>query len=267
MYYVGASSSRRAPPQSSGTPRSCAFWMWAKASSVIRSDIWSVWVVLYEAITGDVPFGGSNYKALLRAIVEDEPKSIIEQASGDPQLWEIMKKGLAKDRLDRYRSMAELGRALAEWLLSRGVSEGACGTSVESKWLGHVGDAQPLNEVSLAGPRPSGRFQPNLTLQGPVGALEADSGSPVAAPRWPKLNGRAYTTRALLVGCALAGALAFAVGREGKSRAALRRSGLPRSPSSFLRAPITCCSRCAATPMRHAASPSKRPHRWTSPWG
>jgi serine/threonine protein kinase len=183
-----------------------------------RTDIWSVCVVLYEALTGDVPFSATNYNALLRAIVEDEPRSIVEQASGDARLWEILKKGLAKDRLDRQRSMAELGRTLAEWLLSRGVTEDACGTSIESKWMGRLSDPLSLNDISAVGPRPmSGGFGPKLTLDGPVGALEQEARSPVPTPRWTKLN--ANTVRALLIGGALLGSLALVIGRAGKSQA------------------------------------------------
>ncbi len=58
-----------------------------------RTDIWSLCVVLYEATTGVPPFSASNYNALLRTIVEDEPKSLSEHAAGDVQLWEIREKG------------------------------------------------------------------------------------------------------------------------------------------------------------------------------
>src|SRR5450432_707965 len=86
-----------------------------------RTDIWSLCVVLYEAIAGTTPFAASNYNALLRAIVEDQPSSLGDYAAGDPELWAILQKGLAKDPQARHRSMAELGRALAAWLLSHGV--------------------------------------------------------------------------------------------------------------------------------------------------
>jgi len=48
------------------------------------SDIWAMSVVLYEAVTGMTPFTGSNYNALLRAIVEDAPKSLVEHAPATP---------------------------------------------------------------------------------------------------------------------------------------------------------------------------------------
>jgi serine/threonine-protein kinase len=91
--------------------------------------------VLYEAVTGTVPFTASNYHALLRAIVEDAPPSILDQAAGDEALWAILQRGLAKDPRDRFQSMLELGQALAGWLLSHDVRVDAAGSSLQSKWL------------------------------------------------------------------------------------------------------------------------------------
>ena len=48
-----------------------------------RADIWSFSVLLYEAISGNTPFGGDNYNALMRAIVEDEPAPLHLDANID----------------------------------------------------------------------------------------------------------------------------------------------------------------------------------------
>ena len=102
------------------------------------SDIWSMSVVLYECITGVTPFDGPNYNALLRAIVEDSPRPLSAYGIADEHLWSVLARGLAKDRCERYGSIVELGQALAAWLVARGVSEDACGTAVDSKWLGRA---------------------------------------------------------------------------------------------------------------------------------
>jgi eukaryotic-like serine/threonine-protein kinase len=105
-----------------------------------RTDIWSFCVVLYEALAGVTPFAAPNYNALLRSIVEDTPPSLLSYLAADESLWEIVQRGLAKDVNGRFRSMNELGRALAAWLLRQGVWEDACGGSIETKWINRTSD-------------------------------------------------------------------------------------------------------------------------------
>lgn len=100
-----------------------------------RVDVWAFSVVLYEVITGVAPFNGGNYNALLRSIVEDEPRPTTDHAAGDGELWSIVERGLRKDRDERWPSMMEYGRALAQWALQAGVDEDVCGTGIELKWL------------------------------------------------------------------------------------------------------------------------------------
>ncbi len=100
-----------------------------------RTDVWALSVVLYEAITGRLPFGGDNYNALMYDILEGQPKSFSELGINEPLLWSILLRGLEKDRGRRCANMLELGRALALWLLDRGVQEDACHGLLKSKWL------------------------------------------------------------------------------------------------------------------------------------
>lgn len=100
-----------------------------------RTDIWSFCVVLYETLSGTEPFTGNNYNALMRSILENEPTPLVTLWAADPALWEIVQRGLAKNRAHRYQTMEELGRALAAWLLSQGVSEDVSGVSLDTKWL------------------------------------------------------------------------------------------------------------------------------------
>jgi serine/threonine-protein kinase len=105
-----------------------------------RSDVWSFSVMLYEAVAGQTPFSSTNYNALLRMIVEDEPASLQGLYAGDAELSAIVGQGLSKDPAQRFQSMSHLGRALAQWLVSQGISEDACGVSLEAKWLSRTTD-------------------------------------------------------------------------------------------------------------------------------
>jgi serine/threonine protein kinase len=104
-------------------------------TSDARTDQWSFCVVLYEALTRSRPFEANNYNALLRAIIEDPPQPLFSHGVDQPELWQILTRGLSKSATDRYPTIRDLGEALAGWLVSRGVSEDAVGTSLRRAWL------------------------------------------------------------------------------------------------------------------------------------
>jgi serine/threonine-protein kinase len=107
-------------------------------SSDSRTDQWSFCIVLFEAITQNRPFEADNYNALLRTIIDDAPKSLSSFGVDQPELWNILTRGLAKAPIDRYPSMRDLGEALARWLLDRGVTEDSVGTSLRRAWANEV---------------------------------------------------------------------------------------------------------------------------------
>jgi serine/threonine-protein kinase len=99
-----------------------------------RADIFTASLVLYECITGQQAFQGSNYNALLRAVIERKLEPITSFGRGDPALSRILERGLRKDPARRYSSCLELGRALATWLLSQGESEDVTGHALSNWW-------------------------------------------------------------------------------------------------------------------------------------
>jgi serine/threonine protein kinase len=100
-----------------------------------RSDIWAFSIVLYQLITGELPFVAENSNALLWAIVENPPLPFVSLGVAEPELWTIVARGLEKNRDQRWPEMFELGKALAEWLISRGVEEDICHASLRARWL------------------------------------------------------------------------------------------------------------------------------------
>jgi serine/threonine-protein kinase len=100
-----------------------------------RVDTWAVCVVLYEAITGEQPFRGENYNAMMLAVIEEDPPSFAARGIHEPELWEILRRGLQKKRDERWQSMRELGVALASWLSSRGIAEDVSGEPLQDTWL------------------------------------------------------------------------------------------------------------------------------------
>lgn len=74
-----------------------------------RTDIWSLAVMLYEAVTGGMPFRGETEPAVTYAIVHQDPVPPTAVRSGVPlQLDRLIRKALAKDRNDRYQRMDDL---------------------------------------------------------------------------------------------------------------------------------------------------------------
>jgi serine/threonine protein kinase len=86
-----------------------------------RSDLYSVGVTLYEMVTGQTPVQGSSYYAILKAHLEDKPRSAAELVPElAPELSRIIDKSLAKMPSARFQTAEEFQAALIE--LDRGGS-------------------------------------------------------------------------------------------------------------------------------------------------
>jgi serine/threonine protein kinase len=75
-----------------------------------QSDIWALGVLLYEAATGELPFGGSTPYALSAAILHEIPRPL--PPSVPPGLAAVILRCLTKDLKDRFQRAGEIRSAL-----------------------------------------------------------------------------------------------------------------------------------------------------------
>lgn len=84
-----------------------------------RADVWAVGVMLYECLTGEVPFRANNYLGVISQVLTQEalPPSRLRPELGIPVAVEtVVMRALEKDRDKRYQTMAQLERDLERLL-------------------------------------------------------------------------------------------------------------------------------------------------------
>ena len=77
-----------------------------------RADIYSLGAILYEVLTGEVPFTGASVPEILRKVSVEEPAA----PKGPADLRTICLKALEKDPTRRYASAGALADDLGRWL-------------------------------------------------------------------------------------------------------------------------------------------------------
>jgi serine/threonine protein kinase len=85
-----------------------------------RTDVYGLGVVVYELLTGTVPFADPTLTGLRKRILGEDPKPV-RLLNGDvpPDLERICMKCLSKEAADRYGSARELAEALTAFLKSQ----------------------------------------------------------------------------------------------------------------------------------------------------
>ncbi len=256
-----------------------------------RTDIWSLCVVLYELITGSVPFLKPNYNALMHAIINESPTPSTECGAGDRALWQVIERGLGKQREDRFQSVTELGEALALWLYEHGIKEDLSGNSIRAVWLDAAlsQTGRELRSARPAGASDSGPMRAHVSRSPTLPAAAAASsetvltlptrralrrnrmlfvGAPLAAlllgisGTWlavssrPPVSAVATAAASPRVAAALAGALPVAPPPPTTMEALpLLSAAAPAPPAASASAKPTSAPR-----PRHAAAPRKKGH-------
>jgi serine/threonine protein kinase len=155
-----------------GSPAYMAPEQIASASDVDgRSDIWSLGIILYQALVGRRPYDAKTLPALVMQIVNSPVPDGSEHGRRLPrELAPVIQRCLEKEPKNRYRDVGDLGRALGPLAGESGLrSLGRIQRTLDAAPLTVIGPASPAATVAgLA-------FGDDPTRHAPAGLAKEDS--------------------------------------------------------------------------------------------
>jgi len=182
-----------------------------------RTDVYSAGVILYQMLTGRVPFEAEGFLGMLAKHLTEKPPSlraVAPDAKIPVAVEREVLRALRKQREERHGSVGELAAALASiddkaptgsrrwWVLGLGIAAGMSATwwwsttrehePVASTQIARADPDPPLEPAtpeqepgqSATGPTPAGE-QPGGTASSPTPAVEEQPGGAASGPAQP----------------------------------------------------------------------------------
>jgi serine/threonine-protein kinase len=125
-----------------------------KGEADVRSDIYSCGVILFEAVTGRLPFEAETFNDLMFQIaLSDAPSPLSIVPSLDPEFVWLIQRAMAREPEKRFQTVQEFSQALDGWMVKNELTDTL---------------AQPLPENAFP-PRPQVRIsRPDATETTPL---------------------------------------------------------------------------------------------------
>lgn len=101
-----------------GSPAYMAPEQWSGEETDRRCDVYSLGIILYEMLTGDVPFKGSNIPSIMKKHLMAQPPPLATPGSGiSPQVEKVVHRALEKEPEKRTPSVEEFIAELEQAVL------------------------------------------------------------------------------------------------------------------------------------------------------
>ncbi|MEI9935914.1 MAG: serine/threonine-protein kinase [Pseudomonadota bacterium] len=171
------------------------------AEADARSDVYSLGVIMFEAVTGRVPFDAGTFNQLMFKIVLDDvppPQSIVPDL--DPAFASIVSKAMARDVSQRFQSTTDLIHALDGW--SHSGQSVALPTATQASAAGHLPSGARGSMASIS--------DASVPTVGQKTAGTWATSQPGAVPVAPKKSAAPKIAAALGIGVLVLGGGAFA---------------------------------------------------------
>lgn len=171
-----------------GTAKYMAPERWQGLPADPRSDLYSLGVMLYQMLSGVLPFQADTDASLMFKIMRDQPTSILTHRRDLPTSVDmVLFKALAKDPDERYQSGRELSQAFKEAINAEATGTGTSGRPVSDTifttgpvMMPPVPPSASAAAIPSAKPSPmAASSDPNATM--PPGTFSAQTFNPPPA--------------------------------------------------------------------------------------
>jgi serine/threonine protein kinase len=206
---LGGHTSATSPGQIMGTPAYMAPEQALARPVDARTDIYSMGIILYEGVTGTVPFKSDSMFGVLHQHLEATPRAPRELRTDCPEGYEhVIQRALAKDPARRFQTARDMANALA--VVAQSLPP--------DSWV----PLTPPNSLQQA----AGMGTPPIRISGSVSPHITPAASPIAPtvhalprPVDPKPKRKPWVVIGGIVGAITAAAVAIALTRDNEPTA------------------------------------------------